>query len=169
MQPASVYNLRNRNSSFFSPKSYNELEFEEIPEPAVAPPNAEPVIHNDQKEAVSIVERILAHRVRPPRRRGLAPTYEYHVKWLNYPDEANTWEPVENFTSPGAQVLLRRYNLQSHILQPLDHSSLFPHMPAGDPLAPIILAWEQFGGKAELIKPSLCTSFLYLTHDLTSR
>ena len=30
-QTASVYNLRNRNSSSFSPKSYSELEFEEIP------------------------------------------------------------------------------------------------------------------------------------------
>jgi hypothetical protein len=168
-QKASGYNLRNRNSSSFSPKSYNELEFEEIPEPDEAPLMAEPVIYNDQKEAESIVERILSHRVRRQRRRGRAPTYEYHVKWLNYSDDVNTWEPVENFTSPGAKVLLRRYNLQMHILQPLDHTALFPYMPAGDPLAHINLAWEQFGGKAALIKPSLCTSFLYFTHNLTSR
>ena len=46
-----------------------------------------------KKEKEYVVERVLARR----RRHG---RYEYLLKWLNYDDSWNTWEPEENLSCP---------------------------------------------------------------------
>lgn len=40
-----------------------------------------------------VVEKIVAKRFNPRRK-----TWEYNIKWENFPSESNTWEPVTNLT-----------------------------------------------------------------------
>ena len=63
------------------------------------------------------VETILSHRVQT-RGRG-RPTTMYLVKWKNFSDEHNTWEPEKNLTSDGKfeNTMLTEYwsRIPSHI------------------------------------------------------
>jgi hypothetical protein len=58
-------------------------------------------IPNHTKENTYEVERIVAHEKDP-----VTQKYKYKVKWLNFADSHNTWEPEDNFY---AQEVITRY------------------------------------------------------------
>ena len=60
-------------------------------------------------DSVFFVERIV------DKRRGAAGQLEYHVKWWNYPDEENTWEPDKNCLEDSAVAVKEFESSQSQV------------------------------------------------------
>lgn len=63
----------------------NETEIPQEPEP-------------DTVTAVEEEEEYVVEKILDKRRRGTK--WEYFLKWKNYPEEDNTWEPIENLDCP---------------------------------------------------------------------
>ena len=64
---------------------------------------------DEEGEPVYDVEAIVTSRKASKRRGGA----EYLIKWLDYGEEANTWEPLPNLASETVQSLIRDFHARN--------------------------------------------------------
>ena len=57
----------------------------------------------DEDDTVYEIEDVDGHRI------GKDGRVEWSVKWKGYPESANTWEPIDSFTTPGALDTVAAY------------------------------------------------------------
>ena len=82
------------------------------------------------------VDSVIGHR------HGPDGSFEFQIQWVG---GAVSWRPGANITSPGGRVLVRRYQIENHLLDIEPRNALFHD---GDPLLDEFDRWASFGHDA---------------------